>query len=72
MRSDSQGNTQPAALQRWPIEGLLAVLAADLSLIATIWVWQAVGGQQAMWPLPALYLLEMLTKVIGVLQKLRH
>jgi hypothetical protein len=60
MCGDNQGDTQPAVSRTWPLAGLLAVLAAALSLIVTIRVWQAVGGQQAMWPLPALYLIEML------------
>jgi hypothetical protein len=59
MHGDSQGNARPAASTRWLLEGLLAVLAAALSLVVTVRVWGAVGGQQPMWPLPALYLLEM-------------
>jgi hypothetical protein len=59
MYTDSKDNTQPAAAGIWLLEGLLAVLATALSLVVTMRVWGAVGGQQPMWPLPALYLIEM-------------
>jgi hypothetical protein len=38
---------------------LLAGGAAVVSLAAMLRIWQVFSGQQAMWPLPALYLLEM-------------
>lgn len=38
----------------------LAGGAAVVSLAAMLWIWPGIRAQQAMWPLPALYLLEML------------
>jgi hypothetical protein len=40
-------------------EKLLALLSAGVCLVITVYVW-GVAGQQLMWPLPALYLIEML------------
>ena len=44
-----------------PWERFLAILAAVLCLIITILVWLSVSSYQAMWPLPALYFLEIVT-----------
>ena len=44
-----------------PWERFLAILAAVLCLAITILVWWSVSSHQAMWPLPALYFLEILT-----------
>jgi len=42
------------------IERFLALLAAAVCLILTVHIWQVLGRQQAVWPIPALYLIEML------------
>jgi hypothetical protein len=41
------------------LERLLAVLAAAVCVLVCALIWQVVSAQQDMWPLPALYLLEM-------------
>ncbi len=41
------------------LSALLAGGAAVASLAAMLRIWQGISAQQAMWPLPALYLLEM-------------
>ena len=41
------------------LEQILAILAALLSLIVTIFLWWSVNTLQPMWPLPALYFIEM-------------
>ena len=42
-----------------PLERALAVLAAVVCLIITILLWSSVSANQTMWPLPALYFIEM-------------
>ena len=42
-----------------PLERFLAVLAAVVCLIITILLWLSVSANQTMWPLPALYFIEM-------------
>jgi len=42
------------------IEQFFAFVGAIICLIVSVRVLQVVGEQQAMWPLPGLYLLEML------------
>lgn len=42
-----------------PLERLLAILGAVFCLIITILFWLSVSAHQNMWPLPALYFLEM-------------
>jgi hypothetical protein len=45
---------------RWySLERVLAAAAAATCLILTAVIWLSVSQQQEMWPLPALYLLEM-------------
>lgn len=41
------------------LERFLAVIAAAISLTVSIRIGQVVGGQQPVWPLPGLYLVEM-------------
>jgi peptidoglycan/LPS O-acetylase OafA/YrhL len=49
------------------LERILAVLAAAACLLICALIWQVVSAQQPMWPLPALYLLEMLAaSILGV------
>ena len=43
---------------RW-VEAVLAAAAAMIALIASIWAWQVASAQQPIWPLPALYLIEI-------------
>lgn len=45
----------PSFLERW-----LPALAAIACLVLTIRIWQVVGGDQPMWPLPVAYLVEVL------------
>jgi hypothetical protein len=42
-----------------PLERSLAIAGAVLCLIVTIPTWWSVSAQQSMWPLPALYFVEM-------------
>ena len=44
-----------------PWERVLAILAAVLCLTITILLWLSVSAYQAMWPLPALYFIEIAT-----------
>ena len=44
-----------------PWERVLAILAAVLCLSITILFWLSVSSYQAMWPLPALYFIEIVT-----------
>jgi hypothetical protein len=37
----------------------LALLGAVSSLAITVWLWLAIAAQQEMWPMPALYMVEM-------------
>ena len=43
----------------WLIEKLLALITAIVCLVISIYIWQLVAGQQSMWPLPELYLIEI-------------
>ena len=42
-----------------PLERFLAILGAVICLIITILFWLSVSAYQNMWPLPALYFIEM-------------
>jgi hypothetical protein len=42
------------------LERMLAVIGTAVCLIVSILIWQVLSAQQPMWPLPDLYLLEML------------
>ena len=42
-----------------PLERFLAILGAVVCLIITILFWLSVSAYQTMWPLPALYFIEM-------------
>lgn len=44
-----------------PLERFLAILAAVVCLITTILFWLSISSYQAMWPLPGLYFLEIVT-----------
>ncbi len=55
MSEPAQAPARPHLLER-----VLAALAALACLVLTIRIWQVVGGDQPMWPLPAAYLLEVL------------
>lgn len=52
---NSQSNTPAAGILRLTLSSAGVVVC----LIACIRVWQMLNGQQALWPLPALYLLEL-------------
>jgi hypothetical protein len=48
-------------------ERLLAVVGTAICVIVSVLIWQVVSRQQPMWPLPDLYLLEMLAaSVLGI------
>ena len=49
----------PKALNSWP-ERWIGMAAAVLCLIVSIWAWLALRTLQPLWPLPDLYLLEMI------------
>jgi hypothetical protein len=42
-----------------PLEKILAILGAVVSLIITMIFWLSVSAYQTMWPLPGLYFIEM-------------
>lgn len=46
-------------MKTFSIERWLAIAGAALCLIITVVIWVGVSGQQEMWPLPALYLIEV-------------
>jgi hypothetical protein len=48
-----------SALPWYSLERVLAGLAALICLGVTVLVWAAIGQQQPLWPLPALYFVEM-------------
>ena len=48
------------------IEKLLALIIAIVCLVVSIYIWQLVAGHQPMWPLPALYLIEIPTLCIAL------
>jgi hypothetical protein len=54
------GGTPVNATRIVGLSALLAGGAAAASLAAMLRIWQVISAQQAMWPLPALYLIEML------------
>src|SRR5436190_10788208 len=51
--------TTPNKSRWWWLEGALAISAALTAVIISAMVWQVTSPQQAMWPLPALYLIEV-------------
>ena len=55
-----------------PLERFLAILGTSICLIVTILIWRSVSAQQPMWPLPALYFIEMVAvSVLTALAVLR-
>jgi hypothetical protein len=50
---------RPETAKTISLERLLAIAGAALCLVITIVIWVSVSRQQEMWPLPALYLIEM-------------
>ncbi len=48
-----------------PLERFLAILGAVACLVITIAIWVSVSVQQSMWPLPALYFIEL--PALGIL-----
>ena len=49
------------------LEQFLTVIGTAVCLIVTAGIWQVIRAQQPMWPLPDLYLLEMLAaSVLGL------
>ena len=49
------------------LERFLAVVATGVCLIVCVRIWQVLNGQQPIWPLPGLYLLEMVVvSLIGL------
>lgn len=49
-----------------PLARFLAVLGAAACLAITAAVWRSVGANQPMWPLPALYFIELMLLGIAV------
>jgi hypothetical protein len=60
MKEESKGH-----LKARRAEKILIILAALVCLGVTVWVWQAVSAYQSMWPIPGLYLVEVV--VLSVL-----
>jgi hypothetical protein len=52
-------STKPHPPTSHPLERFLAIVGAVVCLIITLRIWQVFSGQQPMWPLPGLYLVEM-------------
>ncbi len=52
---------------RLTLERFLAVVGTAVCTIISIRVWQVIGSQQPMWPLPGLYLLEMMALSVGAM-----
>ena len=48
-----------------PFERFLVILGAVLCLALTIFIWRSVSAFQSMWPLPALYFIEV--AALGIL-----
>jgi len=62
MQSASSPSTSTHDLERF-----LAVIGAAVCLIVSVRIWQVFSAYQPMWPLPDLYLMEMLAaSVLGV------
>lgn len=55
MTDPASPHSGPGFLERW-----LPAAAAVACLVLTIRIWQVIGSDQPMWPLPAVYLLEVL------------
>jgi hypothetical protein len=51
-----------------PVERFLALLAEAICMVVTFLIWRSVSAFQPMWPLPGLYLIEMV--VLSVLATL--
>ncbi len=44
-----------------PYERIFAVLGMGICLILTVYIWAQITDQQAVWPFPALYFIELMT-----------
>jgi hypothetical protein len=42
----------------WTVEILLAIVGVLICTVDCVWIWLLISDHQAMWPFPALYLLE--------------
>jgi hypothetical protein len=61
-----QSSSSPAS-STLKFERILAVIGTGLCLIVSVLVWLTFSTQQSMWPLPDLYLLEILAaSILGV------
>lgn len=59
---NSQFGLSPASILRLTLSSAGVIVC----LIACSWVWQMLNGQQTRWPLPALYLLELMAvSIVG-------
>ena len=54
-------SAEAGPIKLYAVERLLAAGSAGVCVILTATIWQLTSQQQPMWPLPALYLLEMVT-----------
>ena len=61
MGSKAPGDTTSRSLERF-----LAIIGAIVCLVLTLRIWQVFGSRQYMWPLPGLYLVEMLSLSLAV------
>ena len=55
---------EPVKAKTYVLERFLAIVATVASLLISMRVWQVVSGQQDMWPLPGLYLIEIVALCI--------
>jgi hypothetical protein len=53
---NTEGRSQP---HPYPLERFLAILGALACIALTVVIWRNVSAYQGMWPLPALYFLEI-------------
>ena len=54
-------SAEAGPIKLYAVERLLAAGSAGVCVILTATIWQLTSQQQPMWPLPALYLLEMVS-----------
>jgi 4-amino-4-deoxy-L-arabinose transferase-like glycosyltransferase len=53
-------NTQTGSIRRYALERLLVLAGTGICVSVTVFIWTSISHQQDMWPLPALYFLEMI------------
>ena len=60
-------SAKTSTIQSISLERVLAAAAAGVCGVLTVLVWQSIGREQGLWPLPAFYFLEMAAaSLVGV------